>query len=84
MCFEASESDETIEEDMPESPGLEKHEKENQDQQKKNKTRLKKFLTRRPSLQAVKDKGYIKGKDTHINLYILEFTHIMFTIPLCV
>lgn len=29
--------------------------------QKKTKTKLKKFLTRRPTLQAVKDKGYIKG-----------------------
>ncbi|XP_051984004.1 rho GTPase-activating protein 12-like isoform X2 [Xyrauchen texanus] len=28
--------------------------------QKKTKTKLKKFLTRRPTLQAVKDKGYIK------------------------
>lgn len=64
LNFEAWESDEAIEEDMPESPVLEKHEKENQDQQKRTKTRLRKFLTRRPSLQAVKDKGYIKGEDT--------------------
>lgn len=60
--FQAWESDEAIDEDMLESPGLEKNDKENHDQQKKTKTRLKKFLTRRPSLQAVKDKGYIKGK----------------------
>lgn len=69
LCFEAWESDEAVEEEMPESPGLEKHEKENQDQQKKTKTRLRKFLTRRPSLQAVKDKGYIKGKDTHTHTH---------------
>lgn len=30
--------------------------------QKKTKTKLKKFLTRRPTLQAVREKGYIKGK----------------------
>lgn len=31
-------------------------------EQKKTKTKLKKFLTRRPTLQAVREKGYIKGK----------------------
>lgn len=28
---------------------------------KKTRHKLKKFLTRRPTLQAVRDKGYIKG-----------------------
>ncbi|XP_059568532.1 rho GTPase-activating protein 12 isoform X3 [Myotis daubentonii] len=32
-------------------------------EQKKNKKNLKKFLTRRPTLQAVREKGYIKGLD---------------------
>lgn len=31
-------------------------------EQKKTKTKLKKFLIRRPTLQAVREKGYIKGK----------------------
>jgi hypothetical protein len=31
-------------------------------EQKKTKKNLKKFLTRRPTLQAVREKGYIKGK----------------------
>lgn len=31
--------------------------------QKKTRVKLKKFLTRRPTYQAVKDKGYIKGMD---------------------
>ncbi len=31
-------------------------------EQKKTRVKLKKFLTRRPTLQAVRDKGYIKGK----------------------
>lgn len=30
-------------------------------EQKKTRVKLKKFLTRRPTLQAVRDKGYIKG-----------------------
>lgn len=30
-------------------------------EQKKTKKNLKKFLTRRPTLQAVREKGYIKG-----------------------
>nr|XP_057937400.1 rho GTPase-activating protein 12-like isoform X5 [Doryrhamphus excisus] len=76
----ACESDEAIEEDMPESPGTEKQdkEKENRDAKKtramktstsidaadnkKTKHKLKKFLTRRPTLQAVRDKGYIKDQ----------------------
>lgn len=102
--IQAWESDEAIEEDMPESPGAEKQDKEKDTRDKKNrgeadilsqcllllsqrnmvtsplsssvmktsvsmdssdqkKTRLKlkKFLTRRPTYQAVRDKGYIKG-----------------------
>ncbi|XP_077580482.1 rho GTPase-activating protein 12-like isoform X4 [Stigmatopora nigra] len=76
----ACESDEAIEEDMPESPGAQRKEKENvrRDSKrgksmktstsvegadnKKTKHKLKKFLTRRPTLQAVRDKGYIKDQ----------------------
>ncbi|XP_026864309.2 rho GTPase-activating protein 12b isoform X2 [Electrophorus electricus] len=74
----AWESDEAIEEDMPESPGTEKQDKEHRElkksklmkssgslessDQKKTKVKLKKFLTRRPTLQAVRDKGYIKDQ----------------------
>ncbi|CAL8343071.1 unnamed protein product [Merluccius merluccius] len=72
----AWESDEAIEEDIPESPGAEKHDKEKEhskkgiksstslDGQDNKKTRhkLKKFLTRRPTLQSVRDKGYIKDQ----------------------
>ncbi|XP_074544968.1 rho GTPase-activating protein 12-like isoform X4 [Halichoeres trimaculatus] len=76
----AWESDEAIEEDMPESPGAEKpdKEKEHRDSKKgramktsvsmdepsnkKTRHKLKKFLTRRPTLQAVRDKGYIKDQ----------------------
>ncbi|XP_005171442.1 rho GTPase-activating protein 12a isoform X2 [Danio rerio] len=73
------ESDEAIEEDMPESPENEKHDKEkdrknskkardikktasmdNAEQKKKNK--LVVLLLGRPTLQAVKDKGYIKDQ----------------------
>ncbi|XP_058274439.1 rho GTPase-activating protein 12-like isoform X2 [Hemibagrus wyckioides] len=85
--LEAWESDEAIEEDMPESPGLEKHEKENQDQQKKTKTRLKKFLIRRPSLQAVKDKGYIKDLVFGCNLISLcqrEKTTVPQFVKMCI
>ncbi|XP_062376741.1 rho GTPase-activating protein 12b isoform X2 [Sardina pilchardus] len=74
----AWESDEAIEEDMPESP-TEKHDKEKDHrdskknrgskgsvsvdaEQKKTRVKLKKFLTRRPTLQAVRDKGYIKDQ----------------------
>ncbi|XP_041848449.1 rho GTPase-activating protein 12-like isoform X7 [Melanotaenia boesemani] len=73
-------SDEAIEEDMPESPGVEKHDKEKEHREskknramkstnsvdasenKKTRHKLKKFLTRRPTLQAVRDKGYIKDQ----------------------
>ncbi|XP_030631605.1 rho GTPase-activating protein 12 [Chanos chanos] len=76
----AWESDEAIEEDMPESPGTEKQDKEKDhrdskksramknsasmesSEQKKTRVKLKKFLTRRPTLQAVRDKGYIKDQ----------------------
>uniref|UniRef100_A0A8B9H5V6 Rho GTPase activating protein 12a n=1 Tax=Astyanax mexicanus TaxID=7994 RepID=A0A8B9H5V6_ASTMX len=82
----AWESDEAIEEDMPESPGAEKHDKEKEHrdskklralknstsmdstEQKKTKTKLKKFLVRRPTLQAVRDKGYIKDQVFGSNL----------------
>uniref|UniRef100_A0A8C8C5V0 Rho GTPase-activating protein 12-like n=1 Tax=Oncorhynchus tshawytscha TaxID=74940 RepID=A0A8C8C5V0_ONCTS len=72
-------SDEAIEEDMPESPGAEKQDKEKDHRDsksramksstsmdtsddKKTRHKLMKFLTRRPTLQAVRDKGYIKDQ----------------------
>uniref|UniRef100_A0A3P8V492 Rho GTPase activating protein 12a n=1 Tax=Cynoglossus semilaevis TaxID=244447 RepID=A0A3P8V492_CYNSE len=76
----AWESDEAIEEDLPESPGPEGHDKEKEHrdskraramktstsmdstENKKTRHKLKKFLTRRPTLQAVRDKGYIKDQ----------------------
>ncbi|XP_016385375.1 rho GTPase-activating protein 12-like [Sinocyclocheilus rhinocerous] len=75
----AWESDEAIEEDMPESPDTEKHDKEKEQRnskkgrdikksvsmdnaEQKKKTKLMKLLTGRPTLQAVKDKGYIKDQ----------------------
>ncbi|XP_070774736.1 rho GTPase-activating protein 12-like [Enoplosus armatus] len=76
----AWESDEAIEEDMPDSPGAEKQDKEKEHRDskkgramktstsmdgsdnKKTRHKLKKFLTRRPTLQAVRDKGYIKDQ----------------------
>uniref|UniRef100_A0A671YEL7 Rho GTPase activating protein 12 n=1 Tax=Sparus aurata TaxID=8175 RepID=A0A671YEL7_SPAAU len=76
----AWESDEAIEEDMPESPGAEKQDKEKEHRdskknramktsvsmdssdQKKTRMKLKKFLIRRPTYQAVRDKGYIKDQ----------------------
>lgn len=108
MCAsQAWESDEAIEEDMPESP-VDKHDKDKEHREakkarglcgpertqnpprtavvvvdqlsclsppaamkpstsmdssdnKKTRHKLKKFLTRRPTLQSVRDKGYIKG-----------------------
>ncbi|KAM9575535.1 rho GTPase-activating protein 12 isoform 8-T8 [Guaruba guarouba] len=79
------ESDEAVEDEIPDSPGVEKQdkEKENKDSkklrlkapsnidstdQKKTKTKLKKFLTRRPTLQAVREKGYIKDQVFGSNL----------------
>ncbi|XP_063319082.1 rho GTPase-activating protein 12-like isoform X2 [Pelmatolapia mariae] len=76
----ASESDDPIEADMPESPGAEKHDKEkdrrdskkakamkpstsmDSSEHKKTRHKLKKLLTGRPTLQTVKDKGYIKDQ----------------------
>ncbi|XP_008432141.1 rho GTPase-activating protein 12-like isoform X3 [Poecilia reticulata] len=76
----AWESDEAIEEDMPESPGAEKLDKD-KDQRlskkdkamkpsasveatdtKKTRHKLKKLLNRRPTMQSVRDKGYIKDQ----------------------
>ncbi|KAM6088987.1 rho GTPase-activating protein 12 isoform 7-T7 [Chlamydotis macqueenii] len=82
------ESDEALEDEVPDSPGVEKQDKEkereNKDskklrsvkapsnidstEQKKTKTKLKKFLTRRPTLQAVREKGYIKDQVFGSNL----------------
>ncbi|XP_064361889.1 rho GTPase-activating protein 12 isoform X6 [Dromaius novaehollandiae] len=80
------EPDEALEDEVPDSPGVEKQdkEKENKDskklrsvkapssidstEQKKTKTKLKKFLTRRPTLQAVREKGYIKDQVFGSNL----------------
>ncbi|XP_059696517.1 rho GTPase-activating protein 12 isoform X13 [Haemorhous mexicanus] len=82
------ESDEALDDEVPDSPGVEKQdkekEKENKDSkklrsvkapsnidstdQKKTKTKLKKFLTRRPTLQAVREKGYIKDQVFGSNL----------------
>ncbi|KAF3857878.1 hypothetical protein F7725_011079 [Dissostichus mawsoni] len=69
------ESDEAIEEDMPESPGAEKEQRDSKkgramktsssmdaSDNKKTRHKLKKFLTRRPTLQAVRDKGYIEDQ----------------------
>uniref|UniRef100_A0A8C5HMI8 Rho GTPase activating protein 12 n=1 Tax=Gouania willdenowi TaxID=441366 RepID=A0A8C5HMI8_GOUWI len=78
----ALEWDEAIEEDLPESPGGEKQDKEKElkekesrrsrvmkasvsmdsSDQKKTRMKLRKFLTRRPTYQAVRDKGYIKDQ----------------------
>ncbi|XP_077627883.1 rho GTPase-activating protein 12 isoform X1 [Crocuta crocuta] len=76
------ENDEAIEEEIPDSPGIEKHDKEkdpkklramkvssiDSSEQKKTKKNLKKFLTRRPTLQAVREKGYIKDQVFGANL----------------
>ncbi|XP_065777280.1 rho GTPase-activating protein 12 isoform X3 [Muntiacus reevesi] len=83
--FETVEPDEAIEEEIPDSPGIEKHDKEkdqkepkklrstkvssiDSSEQKKTKKNLKKFLTRRPTLQAVREKGYIKDQVFGANL----------------
>ncbi|XP_023191021.1 rho GTPase-activating protein 12-like isoform X7 [Xiphophorus maculatus] len=76
----AWESDEAIEEDMPESPGVEKLEKDKDHRPpkkdkamkpaanveatdtKKTRHKLKKLLSRRPTMQSVRDKGYIKDQ----------------------
>nr|XP_020656454.1 rho GTPase-activating protein 12 isoform X8 [Pogona vitticeps] len=80
------ESDEVLDDEMPDSPGAEKQDKEkdhkdsrklrsikisgsiDSSEQKKTKTKLKKFLTRRPTLQAVREKGYIKDQVFGCNL----------------
>ncbi|XP_036411571.1 rho GTPase-activating protein 12a isoform X3 [Colossoma macropomum] len=101
----AWESDEAIEEDMPESPGPEKHDKEKEHrdskklramknstsmdstEQKKTKTKLKKFLIRRPTLQAVRDKGYIKDQVFGCNLISLcqrENTTVPHFVRMCI
>ncbi|XP_037693868.1 rho GTPase-activating protein 12 isoform X5 [Choloepus didactylus] len=81
----AVDTDEAIEEEIPDSPGIEKHDKEkdhkepkklrptkvvsiDSSEQKKTKKNLKKFLTRRPTLQAVREKGYIKDQVFGSNL----------------
>uniref|UniRef100_A0A4X1UEC5 Rho GTPase activating protein 12 n=1 Tax=Sus scrofa TaxID=9823 RepID=A0A4X1UEC5_PIG len=83
--FEVVEPDEAIEEETPDSPGIEKHDREkdhkdpkkfrstkvssiDSSEQKKTKKNLKKFLTRRPTLQAVREKGYIKDQVFGANL----------------
>ncbi|XP_066483871.1 rho GTPase-activating protein 12 [Tiliqua scincoides] len=83
---QAVESDEALDDDLPDSPGVEKQDKEkdhkeskklrsikisssiDSSEQKKTKTKLKKFLTRRPTLQAVREKGYIKDQVFGCNL----------------
>ena len=73
------EPNEAIKQEIPDSPGIEKHDKEkdqkepkklhsmkvsiiDSSEQKKNKKNLKKFLTQCSTLQAVREKGYIKGR----------------------
>ncbi|XP_051522466.1 rho GTPase-activating protein 12b isoform X3 [Myxocyprinus asiaticus] len=100
----AWESDEAIEEDMPESPGTEKQDKEKEhrdskkravkntssmesSEQKKTRVKLKKFLTRRPTLQAVRDKGYIKDQVFGCSLTALcqrEGTSVPNFIKMCI
>uniref|UniRef100_A0A8C9RCI9 Rho GTPase activating protein 12 n=1 Tax=Scleropages formosus TaxID=113540 RepID=A0A8C9RCI9_SCLFO len=103
---EASESDEAIEEDLPETPMAEKQDKEKEKElrdsrkgrgiktstsmdlsdQKKTKVKLRKFLTRRPTLQSVRDKGYIKDQVFGSSLTSLcqrENTSVSFP-PMCV
>nr|XP_012639028.1 rho GTPase-activating protein 12 isoform X2 [Microcebus murinus] len=82
---QAVETNEAAEEEIPDSPGIEKHDKEkdqkepkklrsmkvssiDSSEQKKTKKNLKKFLTRRPTLQAVREKGYIKDQVFGSNL----------------
>ncbi|XP_006874096.1 PREDICTED: rho GTPase-activating protein 12 isoform X2 [Chrysochloris asiatica] len=82
---QAVENDDGLEEETPDSPGIEKHDKEkdhkepkklrslkvyiiDSSEQKKTKKNLKKFLTRRPTLQAVREKGYIKDQVFGANL----------------
>ncbi|XP_032901255.1 rho GTPase-activating protein 12 isoform X3 [Amblyraja radiata] len=99
------ESDDAADDDMPESPGIEKHDKDKNNKdlkksrpikssgnvdnadQKKTKTKLKKFLTRRPTLQAVRDKGYIKDQVFGCNLSSLcqrEGTTVPKFVTMCI
>ncbi|XP_069067357.1 rho GTPase-activating protein 12 isoform X4 [Pleurodeles waltl] len=99
------ESDEGIEDEVPDSPGVEKHDKEkdhreskksrsiktspsiDSTEQKKTKTKLKKFLTRRPTLQAVREKGYIKDQVFGCSLISLcqrENTTVPKFVTLCI
>ncbi|XP_008110552.1 rho GTPase-activating protein 12 isoform X7 [Anolis carolinensis] len=101
----ASESDEVLEDEVPDSPGVEKQDKEkdhkdakklrsikisgsiDSSEQKKTKTKLKKFLTRRPTLQAVREKGYIKDQVFGCNLSSLcqrENTTVPKFVKLCI
>ncbi|XP_054479042.1 rho GTPase-activating protein 12b isoform X5 [Anoplopoma fimbria] len=101
----AWESDEAIEEDMPESPGAEKQDREkdhrdskknrvmktsvsmDSSDQKKTRLKLKKFLTRRPTYQAVRDKGYIKDQVFGCSLSSLcqrETTSIPNFVTMCI
>lgn len=47
------------------SPALKNSASMDTSDQKKTRVKLKRFLTRRPTLQAVRDKGYIKGASEH-------------------
>ncbi|KAF7245849.1 Rho GTPase-activating protein 12 [Varanus komodoensis] len=99
------ESDEALDDDVPDSPGVEKQDKEKDhkdskklrsiklsnsidcSEQKKTKTKLKKFLTRRPTLQAVREKGYIKDQVFGCNLSSLcqrENTTVPKFVKLCI
>nr|XP_060638484.1 rho GTPase-activating protein 12 isoform X9 [Anolis sagrei ordinatus] len=101
----AAESDEALEDEVPDSPGVEKQDKEkdhkdakklrsikisgsiDSTEQKKTKTKLKKFLTRRPTLQAVREKGYIKDQVFGCNLSSLcqrENTTVPTFVKLCI
>ncbi|KAI2667836.1 Rho GTPase-activating protein 12 [Labeo rohita] len=101
-----------IEEDMPESPENEKHDKEKEQRnskkgrdfssndaldikksvsmdnaEQKKKTKLMKLLTGRPTLQAVKDKGYIKDQVFGSSLSSLcqrESTTIPHFVSMCI
>lgn len=100
-----TESDDAADDDIPESPGIEKHDKDKNNKdlkksrpikssgnvdnadQKKTKTKLKKFLTRRPTLQAVRDKGYIKDQVFGCNLSSLcqrEGTTVPKFVTMCI
>uniref|UniRef100_A0A8C5Z663 Rho GTPase-activating protein 12 n=1 Tax=Marmota marmota marmota TaxID=9994 RepID=A0A8C5Z663_MARMA len=69
---QAVETDEGIEEEVPDSPVIEKPDKEKDQKDLKKlrsmKKNLKKFLTRLPTLQAVREKGYIKDQVFESNL----------------